>query len=136
MICQEMLGNNFNHKYSAISLATLLKDYLNVEYEIKGEVHELLNHNPYLWKIRPIPDKLNFYAGKDVYYLPKIFYMISYRCNNKLYNSLTLQKIFDECNNYLKYVNINLNIKNFNKMNLSKGTILQGIIKYFIYVIY
>ena len=46
-------------KNSAISLAMLIKVYLNIEYEIKGEMHNLMAQNPYLWKTRPLTEKLN-----------------------------------------------------------------------------
>lgn len=35
---------------ASISLSNLLKKYLAVEYELKGEIHELMANNPYLWK--------------------------------------------------------------------------------------
>ena len=57
----------------------LIKEYCGVEYEIKGEMHNLMSINPYLWKERPINEKLNFYAGNDVIYLPKIYNII---CSN------------------------------------------------------
>ena len=87
-----------------------------------------MTKNPYLWKTRPLSDKLNFYAGNDVLYLPKIFdiiYMRLSRKNNnnngqfnykkRNYSNLNIDNIFSECKKYLSYVKINLNIKNFNK---------------------
>ena len=121
--------NGFGTKNSSISLAMLIKNYLNIEYEIKGEMHNLMAQNPYLWKTRPLTDKLNFYAGNDVIYLPRIYDMFCARCEKKLVKNLTIQNIFDECNKYLSYVKINLNIKNFNKTNIQRNSILQGLIK-------
>ena len=132
------------NKNASISLAVLYKQYLNIEYELKGEMHNLMARNPYLWKTRPLSDKLNFYAGNDVLYLPKIFEIIymklskknsSYHINNsknfkkKVFSNLSIENIFNECKKYLSYVKINLNIKNFNKTNIQQHTILQGLIK-------
>ena len=128
-MCFDELYHNQLGKQSSISLAMLLKEYLNVDYEIKGEIHSLMGQNPYLWKQRPISDKLNYYAGKDVYYLPRIYEIISCKCLNGEFNTLSLEQIFEECKKYLNYVTINLNIKNFNKTNLKKSSIVQGIIK-------
>lgn len=118
-----------NNQHSSLSLATLIKGYLNIEYELKGEMHNLMAQNPYLWKTRPLPEKLNIYAGNDVIYLPKIYEIIYNRCEKRFFKHITMSKIFCECNKYLDYVKINLNIKNFNKMNISKGEIIQGLIK-------
>ena len=116
-------------KNSAISLAMLIKVYLNIEYEIKGEMHNLMAQNPYLWKTRPLTEKLNFYAGNDVIYLPKIFYLIKEKCERHQMRYLTMERIFEECSNYVSYVKMNLSIKNFHKMNLAKGSTIQGLIK-------
>ena len=135
------------NKNASISLAALYKQYLNIEYELKGEMHSLMTKNPYLWKTRPLSDKLNFYAGNDVLYLPKIFDIIYMRLSRKNNNNsnnnnngqfnykkrncsnLNIDNIFNECKKYLSYVKINLNIKNFNKTNIQQHTILQGLIK-------
>lgn len=115
-------------KNSAISLAMLIKTYLNIEYEIKGEMHTLMASNPYLWKTRPLTDKLNFYAGNDVIYLPKIYDIIHDRCRQL--QNVSMESIFNECNKYLGYVKMNLNIKNFHKMSIPINSIIQGLIKY------
>ena len=130
MISNEIFSyNNFNLKNSSISLAMLIKEYCGFEYEIKGEMHNLMSHNPYLWKERPISQKLNFYAGNDVIYLPKIYNIICSKCDKKIIKDISFENIFDECKKYLKYVNINLKIKNFNKTNIQKGTEIEGLIK-------
>lgn len=115
---------------SSISLNELLKLYCNYDdNNIKNDIHALMSRNPYLWKTRPISDELNFYAGNDVLFLPKLYDIFCVKCGNKSLKNTNVTKILDECSRYLKYVNINLNIKNFNKMNLERGTEIQGLIK-------
>lgn len=126
MCCEDPLYRGA--KNSAISLAMLIKTYLNIEYEIKGEMHTLMASNPYLWKTRPLTDKLNFYAGNDVIYLPKIYEIIDNKC--KQLKSVSMETIFNECNKYLAYVKLNLNIKNFHKMSIPINSTIQGLIKY------
>ena len=58
-------------KNNAISLSELLKINFDVNATIKDEIHKLMSTSQYIWKTRPIPYKLNYYAGSDVYYLPK-----------------------------------------------------------------
>jgi ribonuclease D len=128
MISNDTFNYNFS-KNSSISLAMLIKEYCGVEYEIKGEMHNLMSQNPYLWKERPISQKLNFYAGNDVIYLPKIYNIICSKCDKKIIKDISVDNIFKECEKYLKYVNINLKIKNFNKTNIQKGTEIEGLIK-------
>ena len=135
MISNDIYNLN-NKNNSSISLAMLIKEYCGIEYEIKGEMHNLMSHNPYLWKERPISRKLNFYAGNDVIYLPKIYDIICDNCDRKIIKNVTVENIFDECKKYLKYVNINLKIKNFNKTNILKGTEIQGLIKYIIFYLF
>ena len=122
-------SDNYYLKNSSISLAMLIKKYCGIEYEIKGEMHNLMSQNPYLWKERPISQKLNFYAGNDVIYLPKIYNIICSKCDKKIIKDISVDYIFQECEKYLKYVNINLKIKNFNKTNIQKGTEIEGLIK-------
>ena len=130
MISNEIYNSdNYYLKNSSISLALLIKEYCGIEYEIKGEMHNLMSQNSYLWKERPISQKLNFYAGNDVIYLPKIYNIICSKCDKKIIKDITVENIFDECKKYLKYVNINLKIKNFNKTNIQKGTEIEGLIK-------
>ena len=121
--------NSIGTKHNSLSLNELLKNNFEVEYNIKDEVHELMSKSPYLWKNRPIPYKLIYYAGCDVLYLPKIYDLIVQKCENKMFKNLTLNSIFKECEKYLKYLKMNKNIKNYNKMNLTKGTKLKGLIK-------
>ena len=141
-IAHRMISNEINNsdnyylKNSSISLAMLIKKYCGIEYEIKGEMHNLMSINPYLWKERPINEKLNFYAGNDVIYLPKIYNIICSNIDRKMIKNINVQNIFDECKKYLKYVNINLKIKNFNKTNIQRGTEIQGLIKYNFYLFY
>lgn len=122
-----------NSKNLAISLGELLEQFLGINSDLKNEIHNLLSQNPYLWKTRPISPKLNYYAGCDVIYLPKIYSLFCKKCEeDSLKNKeIKIEKIFQECQNYLKYVNINKNIKNYNKMNLEIGTKLDGLIKNF-----
>jgi ribonuclease D len=61
------------------------------------------------------------YAANDVIYLPQLFYIF---CENIPYG-----KIKNECEKYLEYLNINLNIKNFNKINLETDRVIQGLLK-------
>lgn len=51
-MCYESNNKAFNNrsKNTSIALADLIKVYLNIEYEIKGEMHNLMSSNPYLWK--------------------------------------------------------------------------------------
>jgi ribosomal protein S1 len=121
--------NSIGTKHNSLSLNELLKNNFEVEYNIKDEVHELMSKSPYLWKNRPIPYKLIYYAGCDVLYLPKIYDLIVQKYENKMFKNLTLNSIFKECEKYLKYLKMNKNIKNYNKMNLTKGTKLKGLIK-------
>ena len=125
--------NDTNHKNLAISLGELLQKFFGINNDLKNEIHNLLSKNPYLWKTRPISPKLNYYAGCDVIYLPKIYHLLCKKCEeDSLKNKeRKIENIFKECQNYLKYVNINKNIKNYNKMNLPVGTKLQGLIKNF-----
>ena len=133
MISNDIYNLN-NKNNSSISLAMLIKEYCGIEYEIKGEMHNLMSNNPYLWKERPISRKLNFYAGNDVIYLPKIYDIICDNCDRKIIKNVTVENIFDECKKYLKYVN--MKIKNFNKTNILKGTEIQGLIKYIIFYLF
>ena len=130
----ELNINDNNHQNLAISLGELIQKCFGINSDLKNEIHNLLSKNPYLWKIRPISSKLNYYAGCDVIYLPKIYNLFSKKCEedsleNK--NKLKIENIFKECQKYLKYSNINKNIKNYNKMNLPIGTKLEGLIKNF-----
>ena len=130
----ELNINDNNQKNFAISLGELLQIFFGINSDLKNEIHNLLSKNPYLWKTRPISPKLNYYAGCDVIYLPKIYHLFCKKCeedslNNK--KNIKIENIFKKCQNYLKYVNINKNIKNYNKMNLPIGTQLEGLIKNF-----
>lgn len=121
--------NDNNSKNIAISLGELLNQFFGIDSDLKNEIHNLLSKNPYLWKTRPISPKLNYYAGCDVIYLPKIYNIFYKKCKED--KNINIEKIFTECQKYLRYVNINKNIKNYNKMNLAVGTKLQGLIKNF-----
>ena len=123
--------NSIGTKHNSLSLNELLRNNFDVGYNIKDEVHELMSKSPYLWKTRPIPYKLNYYAGCDVFYLPKIYDLIVKKCEQKVVKKITLKDIFKECEKYLKYLEINKNIKNYNKMNLAKGTKIKGLLKNF-----
>jgi len=61
------------------------------------------------------------YAANDVIYLPQLYYIF---CENAVNG-----KIKSECEKYLEYLKINLNIKNFNKINLETDRVIQGLIK-------
>ena len=128
MYYDNLYNTKGDSKNVSISLASLIKIYLGIEYELKGEMHHLMSKNPYLWKTRPISKKLNFYAGSDVLYLPKIYNIICECCEKNL-NNLNINDISKECKKYLSYVNINLKIKNFNKTNIAINSIVQGLIK-------
>jgi len=121
--------NDNNSKNIAISLGELLNQFFGIDSDLKNEIHNLLSKNPYLWKTRPISPKLNYYAGCDVIYLPKIYNIFYKKCKED--KNINIENIFSECQKYLRYVNINKNIKNYNKMNLAVGTKLQGLIKNF-----
>ena len=125
--------NDTNHKNLAISLGELLQKFFGINNDLKNEIHNLLSKNPYLWKTRPISPKLNYYAGCDVIYLPKIYNILCKKCEENSLNNkeIKIENIFKECEKYIKYVNINKNIKNYNKMNLPVGTKLKGLIKNF-----
>jgi exonuclease 3'-5' domain-containing protein 1 len=50
-ICYESIfGSSLRTKHSNISLADLIKEYLNVENRIKCEICEIMNKNVYFWK--------------------------------------------------------------------------------------
>ena len=123
--------NSIGAKHNSLSLNELLSNNFNVKYNIKDEIHELMSKSPYLWKTRPLPNKLNYYAGCDVFYLPKIYDLIVQKYEKKILKKINLSNIFNECEKYLQYLNINKNIKNYNKMNLTKGTKIKGLIKNF-----
>ena len=123
--------NSIGTKHNSISLNELLKINFDVGYNLKDEVHELMSRSPYLWKTRPIPYKLNYYAGCDVAYLPRMYDFICQKCEKKIIKNITIKSIFKECEKYLEYLKINTNIKNYNKMNLTKGTKIKGLIKNF-----
>ena len=118
-------------KNNSISLSELLNINFNVNVTLKDEVHELMSKQPYLWKTRPISYKLNYYAGSDVYYLPKLYDLFCQKIEAKIVRNINIQDIFKECRKYLNYLNINKNIKNYTKMNLTEGTKIKGLIKNF-----
>ena len=121
--------NSIGTKNMTISLKELLKYYFNFKSELKDEIHELMSKKPYLWKNRPLSDKLIYYAGCDVKYLPKVYEIICKKCDKGIYNNIKINNIFEECNKYLKYLEINKEVKNFNRTDLSKGKRLSGLIK-------
>ena len=86
--------NDINSKNLAISLGELLEQFFGINSELKNEIHDLLSKNPYLWKTRPISPKLNYYAGCDVIYLPKI-YNIFYK-KFKEDKNINIENIFAE----------------------------------------
>ena len=88
-----------------------------------------MSKKPYLWKTRPLNEKLIYYAGCDVKYLPKVYDIICKKCDKKIYKAITIENIFSECNKYLKYIEINKEIKNFTRTDLKKGKKLSGLIK-------
>ena len=121
--------NSIGTKHNSLSLNELLRNNFKVDYNIKDEIHDLMSKSPYLWKNRPIPYKLNYYAGCDVLYLPKIYDLIVQKYEKKILRKITIEQIFKECEKYLQYLKMNKNIKNYNKMNLTKGTKIKGLIK-------
>ena len=123
--------NSIGTKNISISLKELLKYYFNIKPELKDEIHDLMSQKPYLWKNRPLTDKLIYYAGCDVKYLPKVYDIICKKCEKGIYKNIKIENIFEECNKYLKYLDINKEIKNFNRTDLSKGKKLSGLIKNF-----
>ena len=118
-------------KNNAISLSELLKINFDVKATIKDEIHKLMSTSQYIWKTRPIPYKLNYYAGSDVYYLPKLYDLFCQKIDAKIVRNISLQDIFKECQKYLNYLTINTDIKNYTKMNLIEGTKINGLIKNF-----
>jgi predicted RNA-binding protein with RPS1 domain len=121
--------NSIGTQHNSTSINELLKINFDINDNIKEEIHELMSNSPYLWKTRPIPYKLNYYAGSDVLYLPQIYDLILQKCEKKIVKKITIEDIFQECQKYLEYLKINKNIKNYNKMNLKKGTKIKGLIK-------
>ena len=130
-MCYEDENNCISNgtKNNSISYNELLKINFGVNVEIKDEVHELMSKSPYLWKTRPIPYKLNYYAGNDVYYLPKLYDIFCQKIESGIVRNVSIQDIFRECRKYLNYLNINKNIKNYTKTNLTEGTKIKGLIK-------
>ena len=118
-------------KNNSISLNELLKINFGINVTIKDEIHDLMSKSPYLWKTRPIPYKLNYYAGCDVYYLPKLYDLFCQKIESKIVKNISIQDIFKECEKYMNYLTMNKNIKNYNKMNLTEGTKIKGLIKNF-----
>ena len=124
-------SNSIGTRNNSISLKELLKYYFNYNSDLKDEIHGLMSSKPYLWKTRPLTEKLINYAGSDVQYLPKIYDTICMNCEKKCYKNVTIEKIMEECKRYLKYIDINKHIKNFGRTNLKPGTKLFGLIKNF-----
>ena len=118
-------------KNNSISLNELLKINFGINVTIKDEIHDLMSKSPYLWKTRPIPYKLNYYAGCDVYYLPKLYDLFCQKIESKIVKNISIRDIFKECEKYMNYLTMNKNIKNYNKMNLTEGTEIKGLIKNF-----
>jgi hypothetical protein len=114
--------NSIGTKHNSLSLNELLKYYFKVEYNIKDEIHDLMSKSLYLWKNRPIPYKLNYYAGCDVLYLPKIYDLIVQKCEKKILRKVTIQQIFKECEKYLQYFLLHPLVQQFlsNKKNINK----------------
>ena len=123
--------NSIGTKNISISLKELLKYYFNIKPELKDEIHDLMSKKPYLWKNRPLTEKLIYYAGCDVKYLPKIFDIICKKCDKGIYKNIKIENIFEECKKYLKYLDLNKEVKNFNRKDLTKGKKLSGLIKNF-----
>ena len=88
--------NIIGTKNITISLKELLKNYFNLKAELKDEIHDLMSKKPYLWKTRPLNEKLIYYAGCDVKYLPKIYDIICKKCEKKIYSDITIENIFNE----------------------------------------
>ena len=132
-MCYEDENNCISNgtKNNSISLNELLKINFGINVTIKDEIHDLMSKSPYLWKTRPIPYKLNYYAGCDVYYLPKLYDLFCQKIEMKIVKNVSIQDIFMECQKYMNYLTINKNIKNYNKMNLTEGTEIKGLIKNF-----
>ena len=132
-MCYEDENNCISNgtKNNSISLNELLKINFGINVTIKDEIHDLMSKSPYLWKTRPIPYKLNYYAGCDVYYLPKLYDLFCQKIEMKIVKNVSIQDIFMECQKYMNYLTINKNIKNYNKMNLTEGTKIKGLIKNF-----
>ena len=132
-MCYEDENNCISNgtKNNSISLNELLKINFGINVTIKDEIHDLMSKSPYLWKTRPIPYKLNYYAGCDVYYLPKLYDLFCQKIESKIVKNISIRDIFKECEKYMNYLTMNKNIKNYNKMNLTEGTEIKGLIKNF-----
>ena len=103
-MCYEDENNCISNgtKNNSISLSELLKINFGINVKIKDEIHELMSNSPYLWKERPIRYKLNYYAGCDVYYLPKLYDLFCQKIEAKIVKNISIQDIFNECQKYLK----------------------------------
>ena len=91
-------------KIITISLKELLKYYFNIKPELKDEIHDEMSKKPYLWKNRPLTEKLIYYAGCDVKYLPKVYDIICKKCENGTYKNIKLQNIFEEWDSNIVYI--------------------------------
>jgi ribonuclease D len=69
------------------------------------------------------------YAANDVIYLPNLFNLFKENCEKKMFNDIELKGITKECEKYLNYSKINLNIKNFTKVSIEKDKKIEGLIK-------
>jgi hypothetical protein len=69
------------------------------------------------------------YTALDVLYLPKIYEIFSCNLQEGFYKNLDMKIIKNECSKYLDYININLMIKNFNKISIEKDKIVEGLLK-------
>jgi ribonuclease D len=123
---------NHNQLQNSISLNGLIMEYLKINNSIKDEIQIEMGKDPYFWKRRPLTTKMQEYAAKDVIYLPEIYNLMIKKCK-MLYKwknyQFKIDEIIKECEKYLQYPKINLEVKNFNKVFLPAQYIMEGLIK-------
>ena len=78
---------------------------------------------------RPLTEEMIAYAANDVLYLPKLYNIFSKNCEENKNSNLSIRSISSLCEKYLDYCNINLSIKNYNKVSIEAGKIVEGLLK-------
>ena len=55
------------HGFLLMQIGVVIRIICDMKYtELKDEIHDLMSKKPYLWKTRPLNEKLIYYAGCDV----------------------------------------------------------------------
>jgi hypothetical protein len=69
------------------------------------------------------------YTALDVIFLPKVYSLMKENLQSGLFKETNFDKVSKECEKSLNYCKINLAIKNFNKINIERDKVVEGLIK-------